>query len=252
MKGDVEEMFLRLTIALFFLLCSAVSVAHETVSNTSDNMVVLGVVEFPPLVIKNNENNTCYGKAVTISTSLLNDMGYKVRVVCPPPARLFESLRTGKVDLTINVKGTTALDNNVTFVEKPFSYLSILLLTNPKLESDKTVSAIRGYDYEGMRKELLEDDYIIFDMANSSDAIQLFQFGRTTHLVTYEAPYDYYMQQSPDSITEHIVSKELNIPTYFAISKASKLSHQLQQSFTRLFSSSDAATIIENTSKTNK
>ena len=70
--------------------------------------------------------------------------------------------------------------------------------------------------------------------------------------MTYEAPYDYYVQQSPDSITDHIVSKELNIPTYFAISKASKLSHQLQQSFSQLFASSDAATIIENTSKTNK
>ena len=73
---------MRFTIALFFLLCSVVITAHETVNNTSDNTVVLGVVEFPPLVIRNNEKNTCYGKAVTVSTSLLNDMGYKVRVVC--------------------------------------------------------------------------------------------------------------------------------------------------------------------------
>lgn len=207
--------------------------------------VVLGVVEFPPLVIKNIDSPGCHGDAVTISRTILELVGYKVEVECPPPARLFERIRKGQVDITMNVKGTKALENTVTFIEKPFSYLSIVLMTNSKVENNKTVAAIRGYDYVGLRQELENNGYTFFDMANSSDAFQLFQFGRTSHLATYEAPYLYHIKRNSNNVDDLIVSMRKDIPTFLAISNASAKKEELESKLSKLLALSDSQTVIE-------
>jgi polar amino acid transport system substrate-binding protein len=239
-------MILKRSIAfIFWLFASSVYAQNAHDPMEDDNTVVLGVVEFPPLVIKDDEGFSCHGDAVTISRTILELAGYKVEVECPPPARLFERVRKGDIDLTVNVKGTKALDNNVTFVEKPFSYLSIVLMTNSGLSGQKTVAAIRGYDYVGLRQELVDDGYTFFDMPNSTDAIQLFQFGRTTHLATYEAPYLYHIERVPDNISDVAVSMRRDIPTFFAISNNSARKDELLKKLTHLFSLSSSRTVIE-------
>ena len=120
-----------------------------------------------------------------------------------------------------------------------------MIMTNPKLDKRKTVAAIRGYDYEGLRQELEDDNYIFVDMANSSDAIQMFQFGRTTHLVTYEGPYMAYINSASEVIKDVVISIRRDIPTFFAISRASKLKQPLLQELDDMFRSTDADTIIE-------
>lgn len=227
------------------LLTSAAAQTQEIRAVDNKRTVVLGVVEFPPLVMKDNDGNGCHGQAIEVSSLVLEKLGYNVSVECPPPARLFERIRKGHVDITVNVRGTKALENNVIFVEKPFSFLSLMIMTNPKLDKRKTVAAIRGYDYEGLRQELEDDNYIFVDMANSSDAIQMFQFGRTTHLVTYEGPYMAYIDSASEVIKDVVISIRRDIPTFFAISKASKLKQPLLQELDDMFRSTDADTIIE-------
>lgn len=229
---------------MFILLYTPLNVSAEALA-TETQKVVLGVVEFPPLVIKNKETQDCYGEAVTISRTILELVGYQVEVECPPPARLFERIRKGHVDITLNVKGTKAIENTVTFIEKPFSYLSIVLMTNSKLKNNKTVAAIRGYDYVGMRQELEREGYTFFDMPNSSDAIQLFQFGRTSHLATYEAPYLFHIKSHANNIDDLVVSLRKDIPTFLAISNASTKKEELSDKLSRLLALSDNETVIE-------
>lgn len=233
-----------MTVVLWFL-ASFVNAQERSIPLESDNTIILGVVEFPPLVIKDGEGLGCHGEAVTISRTVLELLGYKVLVECPPPARLFERIRQGQVDITVNVKSTKALVNNVTFFEKPFSYLSLVLMTNTRLEGDKTVAAIRGYDYVGLRRELTDRNYTFFDMPNSTDAIQLFQFGRTTHLVTYEAPYLYHIERVPDNIDDLTISMRRDIPTFFAVSNKSKRKAEILDRLTSLFELSESVTVIE-------
>lgn len=246
-------MYLKISFAIVLLfLASVVNGQEVSKPVVKDNTIILGVVEFPPLVIKDNEGFGCHGDAVTISKTILELVGYKVVVECPPPARLFKRIRQGKVDITLNVKSTKALENHVTFVEKPFSYLSLVLLTNTSLESNKTVAAIRGYDYVGLRQELAEANFIFFDMPNSTDAIQLFQFGRTTHLVTYEAPYLYHIERVTDNISGLTVSIRRDIPTFFAVSDKSQSKDELLEKLASLFKLSESSTVIEQIQTMNK
>lgn len=246
-------MFLKISLSVVLLFLSSFVNGQEANEPLSkDNTIVLGVVEFPPLVIKNNEGFGCHGDAVTISRTILELVGYKVIVECPPPARLFKRIRQGKVDITLNVKSTKALEDHVTFVEKPFSYLSLVLLTNTHLEGSKTVAAIRGYDYVGLRQELTDSDYTFFDMPNSTDAIQLFQFGRTTHLVTYEAPYLYHIDRVTDNISGLTVTMRRDIPTFFAVSDKSQKKDELLEKLTGLFKLSESSTVIEQIQTMNK
>ena len=246
-------MYLKISFAIASLFLASVVNGQEASEPLSkDNTIVLGVVEFPPLVIKNNEGFGCHGDAVTISRTILELVGYKVIVECPPPARLFKRIRQGKVDITLNVKSTKALEDHVTFVEKPFSYLSLVLLTNTHLEGSKAVAAIRGYDYVGLRQELADSDYTFFDMPNSTDAIQLFQFARTTHLLTYEAPYLYHIEREPDNVSSLTVSMRRDIPTFFAVSNKSKRKAELLRKLTGLFKLSESSTVIEQIQTMNK
>ncbi|WP_412726028.1 hypothetical protein [Alteromonas sp. D210916BOD_24] len=197
----------------------------NTVNKTKS--IVLGVIEFPPLVIKDKDANRCYGDGVESASRLLAHMGYRVLVECLPPARLFQLVGSGEVDATINVRGTSSLDNKVHFVDIPFDFLSLVMITNKEKANEKSVAAIRGYDYLGLRHALLEDGYTFFDMATSSEAIHLFEIGRTSALVTYEGPYNYYIQQFGATVPQTVVTRRRDIPTFLAISNHSKYHQQL-------------------------
>lgn len=214
---------MKMIFALAFVSLFAMS-NEQSVDNKPDvikQRVVLGVVEFPPLVMKDTTTLKCHGDIIDAISALLTKLNYEVRVECAPPARLFERVRTGVVDLTINVKGTRALDDNVIFLDKPVVFLSTLLVSNKKRLNEKSVAAVRGYDFLGMRKELQEEGYTFFDMANASETIQLFEMHRTAHLLTYEAPYMFYVANNGSTVSELLVSQRRNIPSFLAVSKTS-------------------------------
>ena len=162
-----------------------------------------------------------------------------------PPARLFERVKTGKVDLTINVRGTSALDSNVTFIENPFVNLSIVLMQNNSLSDVKSVSAIRGYDYLGIRQALIKEGFEFFDMATSTEAIHLFDVGRTSHLISYKQPYLFYIESFGSRLTDVVASERLTVPSYFAVSNYSVFRDELIDSLSLATSQNQNSTVIE-------
>lgn len=189
--------------------------------------LVLGVVQFPPLIVLDSNNYECVGPAIDTSKTLLESIGYAVSVQCIPAARLYNLIERGTVDITINVRSTGALINNVQFIDTPFSYLSLGLVKNLSLEDDKSVAAIRGFDYLGLRNELIGKGFTFFDLPSSNDAINLFIHGRTANLLTYLGPYDYYLDKQPITFLETKIVHRKKVPTYFAISRASRYRESL-------------------------
>ena len=66
--------------------------------------VTLGIVVFPPLVIKDSETGRCYGEIVEMSSKILKQFGYNIKIECIPPIRLFERVKKGEIDITMSYK----------------------------------------------------------------------------------------------------------------------------------------------------
>ncbi|MEH8018112.1 transporter substrate-binding domain-containing protein [Rheinheimera muenzenbergensis] len=157
----------------------------------------LGVHNFPPYFVMQDSNN-CGGEAVELTRKLLQTDNIKVTAVCATPARLYKLLQSGDVDLTINIKHTKALPDNVSFIAPPFVQLSLVLLTHGAAvarEKQPTIAAIRGFDYHGQRQILTEKGYTFIDLPDSISAVEMFIKGRSSALLTYDAPFDYYLKQ---------------------------------------------------------
>lgn len=207
----------RLLIMMFFLSFAA----------DASTEIRLGVHNFPPyFVMKDNDN--CGGEAVELTREILQTDGVEVRAICATPARLYKMLSTGEVDLTINIKQTKALPDNISFVEPPYVTLSLVLLSYigqtkiPTSTKPTTIAAIRGFDYLGQRQILSDLGYQFIDMPDSIDAIKMFVRGRTDALLTYEAPFDYYLKQQPSTGMQPYQRKLLeSIGTFYVISDQS-------------------------------
>ncbi|WP_394223161.1 hypothetical protein [Alteromonas gracilis] len=234
---------------IFALLTFCVQPQEQPLKKKS---ITLGVVEFPPLVIKGSDNVKCYGEAVDASIAILSQLQFNVNVECMPPARLFERVKTGKVDLTINVQGTSALDQNATFLKTPFVNLSIVLLRNKMVGDDKSISAIRGYDYLGIRQTLQTQGFTFFDMATSTDAIHLFDIGRTSHLISYKQPYLHYINKQRGALPNIEMSEQLSVQSYFAISNTGKYKDDLVRQLEKATDNVDNSTILEFFRSTNQ
>src|SRR5690606_21589824 len=124
-----------------------------------------GVHNFPPYFVM-TDNDNCGGEAVELSRSLLQNDDITLTTVCATPARLYKMLQSGEVDLTINIKHTRALPDNVSFVATPYVQLSLVLLTHGAAvarEKLPTIAAIRGFDYHGQRQVLVDKGYSFID-----------------------------------------------------------------------------------------
>jgi polar amino acid transport system substrate-binding protein len=95
-----------------------------------------------------------------------------------------------------------------------------------KKQSDKRIAAIRGYDYNGYRKQLIEQGFTFVDVSNSEDAIRLFANKRTKYLLSYKGPFEDYTKNQKSqnellTLTNAHIKLLVSVPTYFVISKAS-------------------------------
>lgn len=194
----------------------------------------LGVHNFPPFFVQ-HADGSCGGEAVELTRHILQSANITVEVNCASPARIYKMLQRGEIDLTINIKHTKALADAVQFVEPPYGQLSLVLLTHgAAVARDKkpTIAAIRGFDYHGQRQQLTDKGYTFIDMADSIGAVELFVKGRTNALITYEAPFNYYLQQQNLTFATHYQRFVLeNLDTHYVISNASKHSALLRQAF---------------------
>lgn len=228
------------------LLGVSLQCAYATQNEFAEpDTLVLGVVQFPPLIIRDLKNYRCYGSTIDHSTAILEELGYQVHVECMPAARLFTLVEAGKVDVTINISTTGALENKVTIIYPPYTYLSIVLANHAEKSDGETVAAIRGYDYTGLRQELVKQGYTFIDVPSSLDAINLFLHNRTSSLISYLRPYEYYLDNRvPDkSVKTHHIKRD--IPTYFAISRTSKWHDELIKRFKDYSESQQISLFIE-------
>lgn len=214
---------LKIFIFLLLLLCTPASASSK---------VTLGVLLFPPHSQIDELTGKCVGRIVTITQKILAEYNINVDVVCAPPIRIYRLLENAEVDFTINIKSTQALPKDIVFVDTPFSTLQLDLYSHKNALAMKSIAAIRGFSYHGFRTKLLDEGYEFFDLPTSISAIQLFIKKRTSHLISYRAPVDYYIEEQQLNFKETVfVEPLLEIPTYFGISGQSPQLETLKAAF---------------------
>jgi len=193
-------------------------------SSTAQQHIVMGVHNFPPYFVMQGSDN-CAGEAVELTRSILQRDNVKLTTICATPARLYKMLQRGEVDLTINIKHTRALPDNVSFVATPYVQLSLVLLTHGAAvarEKLPTIAAIRGFDYHGQRQLLADKGYGFIDLPDSISAVEMFIKGRSSALLTYEAPFNHYLQQHGLPFAAHYKCQLLeHIDAFFVVSDQS-------------------------------
>jgi polar amino acid transport system substrate-binding protein len=187
----------------------------------------VGVTVFKPYSSIDESTGQCVGSGFDITRELLEPYNIKINSSCAAPARVYRSLSSGTVDLSLNIKSTLALQNKVTFTTIPFDALILNFYTNPDISNvNNKIASIRGYDYNGFRETLIQKGFEFVDLSNVEDAIRIFANKRTKYLLAYEGPLNAYVENEKDKAelrTLHNAQSELLIviPTHYAISKAS-------------------------------
>lgn len=203
-----------------------------TFAGAADMEIRFGVHHFPPYIVLDSTGN-CDGQAVELTRTILQKDGVKVTLVCATAARLYKMLQSGEVDLTINIKHTKALPDDVSFVEPPYAQLTLVLLTHGAAvarEAHPTIAAIRGFDYHGQRALLSEQGYRFIDLPDSISAVELFVKGRSSALLTYDGPFNYYLQQQGLPFARHYQRQVLEtIDTHYVISGQSQHQDYIRQ-----------------------
>lgn len=233
-----------LSLMIFAALLPLSVLAQEEIKT-----VTLGIVVFPPLVINDSETGRCYGEVVEMSSELLKQLGYTMSIECIPPIRLFERVKQGEIDLTVNVKGTAALDDHATFIDKPVTNLTLMRVVNNARINEKSIAGIRGYDYVGERIRLVEEGYEFVDVPSSVDSIKFFFFDRTANLITYERPFYYFLGDNEFNDRTSSITLKKNIPTFFAVSLKSKYKDDLFKKLSAYSESFKEDTILEHATK---
>lgn len=227
---------LVLVLTIFF---SKFSAAGEPLS------INFGVAIFKPYSSINEKTGECVGIGFAVTKKLLQPKAIQVNNSCAAPARIYRSLSSGIVDLSLNIKSTSAVQDKVTFTKIPFDALMLNFYTNTdNTQTDKKVAAIRGYDYNGVRETLTQRGFEFIDVSNSEDAIRIFANQRTKYLLSYTGPFEDYttnLKSQKELLTLSSAHTELlaAIPTYYAISRASIHHDTLVNAFSEI---EDAAT----------
>lgn len=86
---------------------------------------------------------------------------------------------------TINIKSTKALANLVEFSKTPFRKLVLNLYSHSDAKNFSTISAVRGFDYQGYREKYAKEGVEFIDLPSTISAIRVFIKRRSNHLLSY-------------------------------------------------------------------
>jgi len=89
-------------------------------------------------------------------------------------------------------------------------------------------------------------------MPTSSGAIHLFDVGRTSYLISYKQPYQFYTESLGSRLVEVSISDKLTIPSYFAVSNHSRYKDELVDSLNLVTTHISDSTILESYRSANK
>lgn len=185
--------------------------------------ITYGAISFPPTIVKNLETGECTGPTVSFVQTVFAESNLGLETVCGPPARIFKLIQSGEADFTINIKSTSSLLPYVEFLDPPFTMLQVKFYSHTEYENELFAAAIRGYEYSGMREVLKKEGYSFIDFPDSDSAIQFFLKGRVKNLLSYRAPYDYFLRSYGNRLGDKIAKRTMiAIPTHFAIARNSK------------------------------
>lgn len=183
--------------------------------------VTMGALLFSP-DIRIDENGVCVGDSIDVSRFILAQHGINMNVVCAPPIRMYRLVQNGEVDFTINIQSTTALKPFVKFVDPPYALLSLNHYKHNVASRAKSIAAIRGFDYNGFRKQFEEQNFEFIDLPTASAALQVFLKKRSASLLSYEATVRFAQinegAEVPSSVT---ITPLLQILTHYAIAEKS-------------------------------
>lgn len=185
-------------------------------------IVTLGASLFPPSAYIDKSTGKCVGENIDVTTKILAYYNIKLEVVCTLPARMYRLVKNSEVDFTVNPKSTKALSPYVEFVDPRFKKLVINLYRYGTNSEFKTISAIRGFDYNGSRQTLVDQNYQFVDLPTAESALQFFLKRRSDALISYQSNVVHLKRQNaiifPKEIT---VTPLLEVNAYYGITKGS-------------------------------
>ena len=218
-KSPVMQHRLLVVLALFML---PAVLADPTAS--PEKVLRMGIHNFPPDFVVSADGKHCAGEGYLLAQRIFAKAGFKLKAVCTTPARMYLLLDQGEVDFSINIKTTAAISRKHQFVEPAYMSMQLMLYSHAPSSTapqDKTIAAIRSFDYLGQRQQLLQQGYQLVDMPDSISAIQLFLHQRTQHLISYQGPFVAYTGQQATDIVDIKQKKLAEIDAYFVVSAAS-------------------------------
>ena len=236
---DFKRDVLTRLITLLILLLVSRGDAHASGGKLH---ITFGMMGFAPYSSIDPQTGKCVGAALERTRELFKDLDVSFTPLCATPARAYKNVEQGIVDLSVNIKSTSAIQGKVSFSPFPFDQLFINFYSGLEKESQrKTVAAVRGYDYNGERKKLEEQGYRFIEVSSTDDAIRLFMNHRTDYLISYQGPYEAYVNDdrklllSSKAELSKVKTKQLStVPTYYAISKNSPKHDKIVAMFEQL------------------
>tara|TARA_R110000868_G_scaffold144619_1_gene363912 strand:+ start:262 stop:1032 length:771 start_codon:yes stop_codon:yes gene_type:complete len=191
-------------------------------ANAEQQTVILGASLFPPSAYIDKSTGKCVGENIDVTSKILAHYNIKLEVVCTLPARMYLLVKNSEVDFTVNVKSTRALSPYVEYVAPPLKKLVINLYRYGTNSEFKTISAIRGFDYNGSRQKFVDRNYQFVDLPTAESALQLFLKRRSDALISYQSNVTHLKQQNAITFPKEItVTPLLEVNAYYGITKGS-------------------------------
>ncbi|RVU35604.1 hypothetical protein EOE67_13495 [Rheinheimera riviphila] len=224
---------LRISSLLF---CSQLFCAPLFYAQAAPVVLKMGVHNFPPDIVV-NADGSCGGPGLELSRDIFEAAGMQVEPRCITPARMYLLLDSGDIDFSINIKSTLKLSRQHLPVEPPYSKLQLVLYSHNHSSDaprDDSVAAIRAFDYQGQRQQLLQRGYIFVDLPDSVSASQFFLHQRSQHLITYDGPFRSFLSKSQPELLKELQRKPItSIDTFYIVSAQSKHQAAMQQAITQ-------------------
>lgn len=199
--------------------------AQNVPSQPSETVVLkMGLHNFPPEIVV-NADGSCGGPGLELSRKVFATLGMQVEPVCITPARMFLLLDSGDIDFSINIKSTQKLSRQHLAAATPYSELQMAMYSHPprsKAPRDNSVAAIRAFDYQGKRQQMLQRGYQFVDLPDSITATQFFLQQRSQHILTYDGPFRAYLQTHNPEVLKDLQRQAItSIDTFYVLSARS-------------------------------
>lgn len=208
------------TLLTFIILSAFCPVG---MAEASSKRVTLGAILFPPNTRMEQTSGECIGLSIDVTRKILRKYQIELDVLCASPIRIYKLMANSEIDLTINIKSTQALRDYAHFSEKPYRQLTLNLYRYSSAPALNSVSAIRGFDYNGYRQKYLDMGVEFLDLPNAISAIQFFVKQQSDALLSYHSPVAFFLENDKLGFPEKVsMTPLLQVDTHYAIAVGSE------------------------------